>query len=159
MNMSSSPIELVAGRYQLIEQAGDGTMSRVYKASDIRLGNRVVAVKLLNTLRDDELQKEVFKRETAALELLEHPNIVQIFNYDWSPEYKCYFIVLEYIPRTLLDEIQAHAKNKEDLSWCWPLMRQLADALVQAHGQGVIHRDIKPTNILMTATGTPKLTV
>jgi serine/threonine protein kinase len=71
MDMPSSPTELVAGRYQLIEKAGDGTMSRVYKAVDVRLGNRTVAVKLLNTLRDDELQKEIFRRETKALDQLE----------------------------------------------------------------------------------------
>jgi serine/threonine protein kinase len=158
VQVPGSPTELIAGRYRLLHQVGTGNMSTVYEGEDVRRGNRVVAIKLLNTLHDDDLKQETFRRETRALEQLEHPNIVQIFDYGWSEERKCHYIILEYIPRTLLDEIQAHEKKREDRIWCWPLMREMGDALVYAHSQGVIHRDLKPPNILITEMGKPKLT-
>lgn len=132
-------------------------MSTVYEGEDMRRGNRTVAVKLLNTAHDDELKQELFRRETRTLEQLEHPNIVKVFDHGWSAERRCHYIVLEYIPHTLIDEIQAH-KNVKDPTWCWPLMREMADALVHAHSQGIIHRDLKPTNILIAETGSSKLT-
>src|SRR5579884_1389065 len=156
--MADVPHELIARRYKLVLPLGGGTMSTVYKAEDTKRGNRVVAVKLLNVVHDDETRQEIFRRETRALEQLEHPHIVTIFDHGWSPERRCHYIVLEYIPRTLLDVIQEHSGTREDHSWCWPLMREMVDALVHAHSQGVIHRDIKPTNILITETGASKLT-
>jgi superfamily I DNA and/or RNA helicase/serine/threonine protein kinase len=158
MEGPGSLTELVANRYKLLRQVGTGTMSTVYEGQDLRRGNRVVAVKLLNTIHTDELKQEIFRRETRALEQLEHPNIIKIFDYGWSPERKCHYIVFEFIPRTLLDEIGDRYSKSNDRSWCWPLMREMAEALVQAHSQGIIHRDLKPTNILITETGTSKLT-
>lgn len=149
--------ELIAGRYRLVRQVGTGNMSTVYEGEDIRRGNRTVAIKLLNTQHKDELKQEFFRRETKALEKLEHPNIVKVFDYGWSDEHHCYYLVFEFISQTLLDEIESH-KYVKNFEWCWPLMREIADALVHAHSQGIIHRDIKPTNILISAEGKPKLT-
>lgn len=103
-------------------------MSTVYEAQDMRRGHRTVAVNLLNTTHDDALKQEIFRRETGALLQLEHPNIVTVFDYGWSDEYRCHYLVFEYIARTLLDEISAHP-NSRDHDWCWPLFRQMADAL------------------------------
>jgi serine/threonine protein kinase len=150
------PAERVAGRYRLIRRIGGGNMSTVYEAQDTRRGRRPVAVKLLNTEHDDALKQEIFRRETRALSQLEHPNIVTVLDYGWSGEYRCHYLVFEYIPRTLLDEIAAHP-NTRDHDWCWPLMRQMTDALVHAHSQGVIHRDVKPSNVLIAADGLPML--
>ncbi len=156
MLSSSAPSERIAGRYRLIRQVGSGNMSTVYKAEDTRRSNRVVAVKLLNTEHDDVLKQETFRRESKALSQLEHPNIVTVLDYGWSHECHCHYLVFEYIPRTLLDEIAAHQADR-DHSWCWPLMREMTKALVHAHSQGVIHRDIKPSNVLIADDGQPKL--
>jgi serine/threonine-protein kinase len=78
--------ELVARRYRLIRKVGGGTMSTVYEARDTRRGDRIVAVKLLNTEHDDALKQEIFRRETKALSQLEHPNIVSVIDYGWSSE-------------------------------------------------------------------------
>jgi len=148
---------LLANRYTLIEQIGNGNMSTVYRGEDTRRGNQTVAVKLLTTAHADALKEEFFRRETKALERLEHAYIVKIFDYGWSKEYHCHYIILEYVPRTLLDELKAH-QGEKDQGWCWKLARNIAEALVHAHSQGIIHRDLKPTNILITEDGVPKLT-
>ena len=150
------PTERVAGRYRLIRRVGGGNMSTVYEAEDTRRSGRTVAVKLLNTEHDDALKQEIFRRETRALAQLEHPNIVSVLDYGWSSEYRCHYLVFEYIPQTLLQEISAHPDTR-DHDWCWPLMRQMADALVHAHSQGVIHRDVKPSNVLIGAGDRPML--
>lgn len=157
MDVTHSSTALVAGRYRLIDQVGTGNMSTVYRGEDIRRGNRIVAIKLLNTPHDDELKQELFRRETKALEKLEHPNIITVLDYGWAEERQCYFLILEYLPHTLLGEIEAH-RHDNDYAWCWPLMREMADALVHAHSLGVIHRDLKPSNILLTEQGTVRLT-
>lgn len=154
--MERAHSERVAGRYTLVRQIGTGTMSTVYEAHDVRRTNRVVAVKLLNTGHTDELKHQLFRRETRALEQVEHPHIVRLFDQGWSEEFGCHYIVLEYLPRTLLDDINK-LKLHKDLDRCWPLMRAMTDALVYAHSLGIIHRDLKPTNILMTEAGEPKI--
>ena len=124
--------DLIADRYKLISPVGKGNMSTVYRGEDIKRGNRTVAVKVLNTIHEDDLKQELFRRETKALETLEHPNIVTISDYGWSKKQKCYYIILEYIPRTLIDEVKSH-KDTEDSSWCWPLLHSLAHAITQCH--------------------------
>jgi serine/threonine protein kinase len=148
---------LVARRYRLVKQVGNGNMSEVYQAEDTRHKNKIVAVKLLNTRHKDAIKQEMYLRETRALEQLEHPNIIKHFDYGWSDERSCHYIVLEYVPQTLVDMITKH-RDCEDRSWCWPLMRDMADALVHAHSKGIIHRDLKSTNILITEQSTAKLT-
>lgn len=71
---------LLNGRYHLIEQVGGGQMSTVYRAQDTKRANMIVAVKLLNSTHEDALRKEIFRRETSALERLEHANIVEILD-------------------------------------------------------------------------------
>lgn len=157
---SVSSRDLVAKRYSLIRHVGDGELSSVYEARDTRQADQKVAVKLLNTPQPDALRQEIFRRETRALKRLEHPNVVRILDYGVDETLACPFIVLEYLPRTLLDVLALHARQRAAglWDWCWPLFRALSDALVAAHSEGIIHRDLKPTNILVDEAGTPKLT-
>jgi serine/threonine protein kinase len=102
------------------------------------------------------LNEELFHREYGALSRVEHPNIIDVLDSGWSEERQCHYIVLEYLPHTLLQEIEDHGQEK-DHQWCWPLMRAMANALAHAHSEGIVHRDIKPSNILMAPGMQPKL--
>lgn len=149
--------QLFVKRYRLLARIGDGHMSEVYQAEDIEHHNRIVVVKLLNTKHKDDIKQAMYVRETRALEKLEHPNIVKQLAYGWSDERQCHYIVLEYLPRTLVEEIALHS-DPRDQEWCWPVMRDITDALMHAHSQEVIHRDVKTTNILLSDTNVAKLT-
>jgi hypothetical protein len=132
-------------------------MSSVYLVQDRRRPGPKFVVKLLNSDHPDALRRELFNRETHSLAQLEHPNIVRILDSGWSNEENCYYIVLPYFERTLLDVIAAHPRLA-DHEWCWPIMRALSDALAYAHSEGIIHRDIKPSNVLIDDLGQPLLT-
>lgn len=151
------PDGLFVRRYRLTKRIGQGNMSEVYQAEDIEHANKIVAVKLLNTQHKDVIKLEMYLRETKALEQLEHPNIIRHLGYGWSDKHRCHYIVLEYLPHTLVDEIALHRDSPEQ-DWCWPLMRDITDALVHAHSKGIVHRDLKSTNILISEEGVVKLT-
>ncbi len=148
--------QTIAGRYRLRRPVGDGRMSTVYLADDIRRSSMPVAVKLLNTAHPDLLRRELFRRETQALERLEHDNIVRILDHGWSEEDSCFFVVLEWLESSLDDVIRDHRRDPNS-NYCLPYMKALVSALVHAHSAGVVHRDIKPSNILFDAAGAPKL--
>ncbi len=135
---------------------GTGQLSQVYLAEDTRANNDFVAVKLLETQHPDALRQEFFRRETSALGRLDHPNIIQLLNSGYDSHNNAFFVVLEYVEGSLLEEMDRQ-RNNPDWSWCIPIARKLADAIVHAHSEGVIHRDIKPANVLINSTGEPKL--
>lgn len=149
--------DLIGGRYAQVRPVGTGKMSTVWLAEDDRRQHQRIALKLLDTEHPDAVRHEIFRRETQSLERLDHPNIVRIWDHGWDEPRHCYYIALEFLGRTLLDEI-AHHPDPRDNDWCWPVMRNMADALQHAHNEDVIHRDLKPSNILFADDGTPKLT-
>lgn len=146
--------KLLVGRYELIEKKGEGGMAVVYKAKDILL-NRFVAVKILRPeFIEDEQFIESFHKESQAAAGLQSPNIVSV--YDVGQEGNIHFIVMEYIDgKTLSDVIKESApmNYKEVVR----ITRQIAEALSVAHRNNIIHRDIKPHNIMMMKDGTAKL--
>src|SRR5690348_14026729 len=149
--------QLIQGRYQLLRQIGGGKMSSVHEALDTTRGDLPVALKLLDAPQPDALRREVFRREVAALERLEHPSIVRLLDAGRDEARGCAYIALEYVPNDLLHYVEQRS-GADPSAWIWPFVRQITEALVVAHASGVIHRDIKPTNILVTAEGAPKLT-
>ncbi len=142
-------------RYEIIEQIGGGGMAVVFKARDKFLG-RQVAVKVLKTdfLGDDNFVRR-FRREAQAAASLSHPNIVAI--YDVGETKGFHYIVMEYVDgRTLKDKVRKEAPLPvgEAVRIAW----QICDALEHAHQNRIIHRDIKPHNILLTSEGRVKVT-
>ena len=146
--------KLLAGRYELIEKIGDGGMAVVYKGKD-RLLNRYVAIKILRPeFTKDEQFIENFRKESQAAAGLSHPNIVGV--YDVGKEGNIYYIVMELIEGKVLSQI-IREKGRLDYKEAIDITRQVASALSLAHKNQIVHRDVKPHNILMTGAGVAKL--
>ncbi len=141
-------------RYELLELIGTGGMSRVYKARCHRL-NRLVAVKILKSdLAGDAELRRRFHDESQAVAMLSHPNIVAVYDVSRSNE-------LEYIVMELIDGItlKQYIQRKGVLNWREALhfILQIMKALSHAHSRGIIHRDIKPHNIMVLRDGSVKV--
>ena len=147
---------VVDSRYTLVEPLGSGGMAEVYLAHDEVL-DRAVALKILRgQYADDEEFVERFRREAQSAAGLSHPNIVSIYDRGRSED-GAYYIAMEYVPRgTLKDRISRDGALEPGMAVGVAL--QIADALQAAHESGVIHRDIKPQNVLITKTGDIKVT-
>jgi len=141
------------GHYRVIEKIGAGGMGQVYRARDEHLA-RDVAIKVLPpvTLTDESARKH-FHKEALILSQLNHPNVATI--YDFDTQQGVDFLVMEYISGITLSEKVAAGPlpEKEVLR----LGAQLAEGLAAAHEQGVIHRDLKPGNVRVTADGRVKI--
>ncbi len=143
------------GRYEIKEIIGVGGMAYVYKAYD-NIDDRVVAVKILKEeyLANDEFTRR-FKNESKAIAILSHPNIVKV--YDVSFGDKMQYIVMEYIDGITLKE---YIDQQEEFKWkeAVHFTVQILRALQHAHDKGIVHRDIKPQNIMLLPDGTIKVT-
>ncbi|WP_096154682.1 MULTISPECIES: Stk1 family PASTA domain-containing Ser/Thr kinase [Bacillus] len=143
------------GRYKILEVIGGGGMATVYLAHDMILA-RDVAVKVLRLdfANDDEFIRR-FRREAQSATSLDHPNIVSI--YDIGEEDDIYYIVMEHVSgKTLKQYIQQHPVIS--MEKIVSIMKQLTSAIAHAHENGIIHRDIKPQNILLDHYGNIKVT-
>jgi serine/threonine protein kinase len=152
MNLEGS---VIGNRYKIQEKIGNGGMATVYKALD-QILNRYVAVKVLREefTTDEEFIKR-FNAEAQSAARLTHPNIVSV--YDVGQEYNIYYIVMELIQGKTLKQI---IEEDGHLSWKWAvnIAIQIASALEMAHKNNIIHRDIKPHNIMITEDGVAKVT-
>ncbi|HEV3007519.1 MAG TPA: serine/threonine-protein kinase [Burkholderiales bacterium] len=146
------------GRYRIQGVLGKGAMGLVYDGFDPKLDRRVAIKTILTRTLDEATARHYsmrFKREVRAVARLNHPNIVQV--YDFGNEGELAYIVMEYIQgRELKDYFDA--KERFDLKTIFRLMIELLDALECAHEAGIIHRDIKPANVMVDAGGHAKLT-
>ncbi|WP_273227266.1 Stk1 family PASTA domain-containing Ser/Thr kinase [Mogibacterium timidum] len=145
---------LLSGRYELLEKIGDGGMAVVYKGKD-RLLNRFIAIKILRPeFTKDASFVENFKRESQAAAGLSHPNIVSV--YDVGKEGNINYIVMELVEGKNLSTIIAE-EAPLDYRRVIDLTKQVASALRIAHKNKIIHRDVKPHNIMVTSDGVAKL--
>ncbi|PTX60247.1 serine/threonine protein kinase [Melghirimyces profundicolus] len=145
----------LGGRYQIIERVGGGGMAVVYKANDTALG-RHVAVKVMNeSLSHDEAFIRRFHREARAAGSLSHPNVVNV--YDAGSEGHTYYMVMEYIEGPTLMEL-IRDRGRIPPGEAVAIASQICDGLAHAHENGIVHRDIKPHNIMSTPGGHFKLT-
>ncbi|MDO4384122.1 MAG: Stk1 family PASTA domain-containing Ser/Thr kinase [Eubacteriales bacterium] len=145
---------LLAGRYELLEKIGDGGMAVVYKAKD-KLLNRFIAIKILRPeFTKDPTFVENFKRESQAAAGLAHQNIVAV--YDVGREGNINYIVMELVEGQTLNEIIAK-EAPMDYRRVIEITKQVAAALRVAHRNKIIHRDVKPHNIMVTTDGIVKL--
>ncbi len=147
---------LLDNRYEILEVIGTGGMAVVYKARCHRL-NRLVAIKIL---KDDYLEDEDFRRrfhaESQAVAMLSHPNIVSVYDVSTSLSMEADYIVMELIEGITLKQ---YMEKKGVLNWKETLhfAMQIAKALEHAHSRGVVHRDIKPHNVMVLKNGSVKV--
>lgn len=143
------------GNYKIINQLGRGGMAVVYKAHESSL-NRIVALKVLSSqLSMDTEYIKRFQREARAAAQLNHPNIVQI--YAIGEEQGIHYFAMEYIKGKSLADV-SREMGKMSPQKAIPIIKQVAEALGEAHKAGLVHRDIKPGNIMIDAMGRAKVT-
>ena len=147
--------KILGNRYEIIEEIGNGGMAIVYRAK-CRMLNRYVAIKVLkDEFKVDEEFVKKFNRESQAAASLSHPNIVSV--YDVGNDNGIYYIVMELVEGiTLKEYIQANPKMNWRLALKFSM--QICSALSHAHRNGIIHRDIKPHNIILSKDGNCKVT-
>ena len=137
------------GRYEILERIATGGQGTVYRARDTVL-DRIVAVKVINqSIADDPAYLEALQREARLAAGLDHPFITTV--YDFQVEDGTPYIVMEYVP----DALDRHMQDGRRLPWqrATEIAVQIARALQHAHDNGVVHRDIKPQNILLREDG------
>lgn len=153
--MTTGANQVFGGRYELGEQIARGGTAQVYLARDLLLDRPVALKVLFSELSSDSAFVARFRREAQAAANLSHPNIVPIF--DWGEADATYFIVMEYVDGEALSSIirtQAPLAGAQAAS----IASDIAKALAYAHRHGVVHRDVKPGNVLITSDGQVKVT-
>jgi len=147
--------KLLDNRYEILERVGAGGMAMVYKARCHRL-NRLVAIKIL---REDLAQDAEFRRrfhdESQAVAMLSHPNIVAVYDVSRSSEFE--YIVMELIDGVTLKQYMQQKGNKLNWREALHFITQITKALSHAHSRGIIHRDIKPHNVMVLRDGSVKV--
>ncbi len=146
---------VLSGRYEIVEKIGTGGMAAVYRANDLKLDRSVTVKVLKEEYTEDGDFKERFKIEAKAAAKLSHPNIVNV--YDVGEDSGVYYIVMEYVHGDTLKQVILNSAPLDNIATL-SVAIQMASALSHAHKNGVIHRDIKPHNILVSVDGTIKIT-
>jgi len=149
--------ELRLDRYRILDEIGRGSMGVVYKARDLKL-DRFVAIKTLSLFGQlsDLEYRERFRREAISAGKLSHPSIVTVFDFGEDPQNQIPYIVMEYVAGRTLEE-QLSDPTRLPLPLVLRLIQEIAEALHYSHQRGVIHRDVKPGNIMVTEENHAKL--
>ena len=152
--MSQNNRTIVNDRYEIGKRIGRGGMAEIFQARDILLDRPVALKVLFPEFATDPAFVERFRREAQAAANLNHPNIVGV--YDWGKVNNTYYIAMEYVNGRTLADILKQSGTLTPMQVC-DLVSEVASALISAHHNGVIHRDIKPGNILVSTTGQVKV--
>src|SRR5256884_1352915 len=153
--MRSMPIEVLGDRYQLGDAIGRGGMATIYRGHDMRM-ERVVAIKVLREVYSTNPKFVTrFQREARAASALQHPNIVQV--YDYGQTDGNYYIVMELVEGT---DLRSYLSSHDvlDVDRAIIIAHDIALGLGAAHRRGIVHRDVKPQNVLIGTDGSIKLT-
>jgi TolB-like protein len=141
------------GHYKILDRIGAGVVGEVYRARDTSLGRTVAITEVAAAITDDPERRERFSRDARASLVLSHPNIAALYEVD--DDQGQLYLVREFIPgQTLALDIAGHAMNPRR---ALELAIQLADALADAHAAGIVHRDLRPDNIIVTPKGNAKI--
>ncbi|HEY3452218.1 MAG TPA: protein kinase [Myxococcales bacterium] len=144
-----------ARRYEVLSELGSGGMGRVWRARDSRLGREVALKRLLPSLSGDPAAAERFLREARAAAAFSHPHAVHVYDVDRDEEGP--FIAMEYVAGgSLADRLRS--KGPLSLRESLSILREVGEALSSAHAAGILHRDVKPANVLLDSQGHPRLT-
>ena len=153
--MDNTANKMLDGRYRIEKLLGAGGMANVYKATDMK-ENRPVAVKVLRAefMNNADLVRR-FKNESKAISVLDHPNIVKV--YDINITEKLSYIVMEYVEGITLKDYMNYRKQPLTVKETMHFVRQTLLALQHAHEKGIVHRDVKPQNIMLLQNGSIKV--
>ena len=143
------------GRYSIEGLVGVGGMANVYRGTDLKTGNRIAVKVLKEEFLDNEELVRRFKNESKAISILSHPNIVKV--YDVSVTDKLQYIVMEYVDGITLKEYLKQRGGALTWKEVVHFATQVLSALQHAHSKGIIHRDVKPQNIMLLADGSIKM--
>src|SRR5579859_4765625 len=142
----------LAGRYKILSHIGEGGMAEVYRARHIAL-DRLVAVKvMLEYLAHEQSFRARFEQEARLIARLHHPNIIQEFDYEAIEAEHLYYMVVELINGPSLSDVLSPLSERGEhlpIAEVIRIVRDVASALGYAHEQGMMHRDVKPSNVLM----------
>ena len=143
------------GRYSIESLVGVGGMANVYRGTDLKTGNQIAVKVLKDEFLDNEELVRRFKNESKAISILSHPNIVKV--YDVSVTDKLQYIVMEYVDGITLKEYLKQRGGTLTWKETVHFATQILSALQHAHSKGIIHRDVKPQNIMLLADGSIKM--
>jgi len=149
-------VTLAGRRYELVERLGGGGMATVWMAQDTRLGRRVAVKVISDALAAQAPYVERFRREARIAAGLSHPNLVKV--YDFGSDGERPFLVMEYIEGVALGPGSAGGPGTGPRIASEALARELLDALSHIHAAGIVHRDVKPANVLVGPDGRARLT-